>query len=139
VTAPAGRPTRSLETIPGIELLRGLLLDLASLQLEDLSLGLGGAVANATVDYDLPDPFDRRDLPFRATDAIEGGISGGLVISQHGAVLGVAIDVFRLSKFLRRGQDRIFEIGQLQTGGAGDQSSGSPLPPVGASSVFTAR
>jgi len=101
--------------------------------------GLGRAFANATAGYDLSDPFDRRDTPFRATEAIEGGISGGLVISQHGAVLGVSVDVFRLSEFLRRRQDRIFEIGRFRIDGAGDQSSESPLPPVGPSSVFTAR
>ena len=64
-------------------------------------------------EYDGPDPFHRGDIRFTATETIVGGDSGSPVISQHGAVLGVlvardinrsyigvAVDVFTLSRFL---------------------------------------
>jgi S1-C subfamily serine protease len=65
-------------------------------------------------EYDGPDPFHRGDIRFLAAETIVGGNSGSPVLSQHGAVLGVlvardvnrsyigvAVDVFTLSRFLR--------------------------------------
>jgi S1-C subfamily serine protease len=76
----------------------------------------GGGLASrriTTADYGGRDPFHRGDIRFFATETIEGGNSGSPVISQHGAVLGVlvardpersyigvAVDVFTLSRFL---------------------------------------
>jgi hypothetical protein len=77
--------------------------------------GRGGLPSRdiAIADYWGPDPFNREDVRFQATETIEGGNSGSPVINQHGAVLGVlgardaersyidvAVDVFTLSRFL---------------------------------------
>jgi len=77
--------------------------------------GRGGLPSRdiAIADYLGPDPLHRGDIRFQATETIEGGNSGSPLISQHGAVLGVlvardavrsyigvAVDVFTLSRFL---------------------------------------